>query len=65
MSGLHAGFGPGGDWNTYPIASIVPDVHTPINELPASAQELLVYDPVEAKRMLVDAGKYGEGQGIR
>ncbi|GAI82457.1 unnamed protein product, partial [marine sediment metagenome] len=54
-------FGPGGDMNTYPQAYLVPDVWTPPDELPASVQETLVYDPVEARRILVNAG-YPEGE---
>ncbi|MBA7567169.1 Heme-binding protein A [subsurface metagenome] len=57
-------YGPGGDWNTFPIASLVPDVYTPIDELPASARELLVYDPVKAKQMLADAG-YPDGFSLK
>lgn len=57
-------WGPGGDWNAFPVASIVPDVWTPIDELPASAQETLVYDPVKAKQMLVKAG-YPDGFSLK
>jgi len=57
-------FGPGGDWNTFPIASLVPDVYTPIDELPASTQELLVYDEAKAKRILIDAG-YPDGFSLK
>ena len=57
-------YGPGGDWNTFPIASLVPAVYTPIDELPASAQELLVYDPVKAKDILVKAG-YPDGFSLK
>ncbi|GAJ08676.1 unnamed protein product, partial [marine sediment metagenome] len=57
-------YGLGGDPNTFPIASLVPAVYTPIDELPASAQELLVYDQAKAKRILVDAG-YPEGFSLK
>jgi peptide/nickel transport system substrate-binding protein len=52
--------GIGGDIYGWPVSSGVTDVYTPIDELPASTQELFVYDPVKAKQMLVDAG-YPDG----
>jgi peptide/nickel transport system substrate-binding protein len=33
-----------------------PGVYTPLEQLPASVQELYKYDPVKAKKMLADAG---------
>jgi len=51
-----------GDIHTIPI---IPGVagYTPLEELPAEAQELFTYDPVKAKKMLADAG-YPNGFSI-
>ena len=57
--------GPGGVMYVHPVApSLVPDVATPFEELPASTQELYVYDPVKARQILVDAG-YPEGFSLK
>ena len=56
-----ATWGPGGDWNTFPIGSDYPDAYTPFDELPLSTQEMLTYDPVEARHILALAG-YPEGE---
>jgi len=43
-----------------PLASNLPGVYTPLNELPESTRELFNYDPAKAKQMLADAG-YANG----
>ena len=53
---LSAVWGPGGDYNTFPVGEDYPDAHTPFDELPLSVQEYLTYDPVEAARLLDLAG---------
>jgi peptide/nickel transport system substrate-binding protein len=43
--------------NHYPMGANYPEsVYTPIEKLPASAQEQFTYDPEKAKKLLADAG---------
>jgi len=48
-----------GDINSFQVGAGVP-CHVPMEELPASCQELFEYDPIKAKQMLADAG-YPDG----
>jgi peptide/nickel transport system substrate-binding protein len=47
-----------GDGNlvNYPFPYYFPSVHTPMKDLPKSAQELYTYNPEKAKKMLAEAG---------
>ncbi|MBA7590495.1 Heme-binding protein A [subsurface metagenome] len=49
-----------GETHAWPVSPTLADVYTPFDQLPASTQELLTYDPDSAKKMLIDAG-YPEG----
>lgn len=46
--------------HAWPISASNPDVHTPLEELPESAQELYAYDPEKARQMIADEG-YPDG----
>jgi peptide/nickel transport system substrate-binding protein len=49
-----------GNLVNYPFPFSFPTVHTPMKDLPKSAQELYTYNPEKAKKMLAEAG-YPDG----
>ena len=53
-----------GDIYGWPINGDFSSVTTPINEMPASIQELYEYDPEKAKKMIADAG-YPDGFNLK
>jgi peptide/nickel transport system substrate-binding protein len=52
-----------GEKHVFPFNENSPQVFTPMDQMPASVQELFDYDPDQAKRMLADAG-YPDGLEI-
>ena len=52
---LNAVYG-SGVTHAWPVSPTLADVYTPFDQLSASTQELLTYDPDRAKKMLIDAG---------
>ena len=53
-----------GDIYGWPINGDFSTVTTPVNEMPASTQELFEYDPAKAKQMIADAG-YPDGFSLK